>query len=162
MDSTENDQTTSANQDDGLYAILQQILEQQPNTEFLDLSSQNIYDISQIADYLYHFPMLNDLNLENNVYLTQLPNDLSQTLASVKNLNVKGITFYDFEATIDSLATIPNLKSLYIILEEEDQVDVLMKGLPDLEFLNGIPVEHEEVDDDDSDNSFKTDSEEGD
>jgi hypothetical protein len=27
MDSTENDQTTSANQDDGLYAILQQILE---------------------------------------------------------------------------------------------------------------------------------------
>jgi hypothetical protein len=42
-----------------------------------------------------------------------------------------------------SLATLPNLKSLYINLFEESQVDVIMRQLPELEFLNGLPVDRE-------------------
>lgn len=51
----------------------------------------------------------------------------------------------------------PNLKSLYINLTEEEQVDFLMQTLPDLEFLNGIPVEREDQEDDAENNSFGTD-----
>lgn len=50
----------------------------------------------------------------------------------------------NFEAVIESLLTVPNLKSLYINLEHEEQVDDLMKKMEALEFLNGIPVEREE------------------
>jgi hypothetical protein len=50
----------------------------------------------------------------------------------------------NFEEAIDSLLTVPNLKSLYVNLEHEEQVDDLMKKMGGLEFLNGIPVEHEE------------------
>lgn len=42
-----------------------------------------------------------------------------------------------------SLATLPSLKSLYINLFEEEQVDLIMRYLPDLEFLNGLPVDRE-------------------
>ena len=50
----------------------------------------------------------------------------------------------NFEEMIESLLTVPNLKSLYVNLEHEEQVDDLMKKMGALEFLNGIPVEHEE------------------
>ena len=42
-----------------------------------------------------------------------------------------------------ALATLPNLKSLYVNLFEEAQVDLIMRVLPELEFLNGLPVDRE-------------------
>ena len=39
----------------------------------------------------------------------------------------------------------PNLKSLYIKLESEDRVNALMETLDTLEYLNGLPLEHEET-----------------
>lgn len=42
----------------------------------------------------------------------------------------------------------PNLKSLFINLHEEDQVDLVMRTLEDLDFLNGLPVERDILDSD--------------
>ena len=41
----------------------------------------------------------------------------------------------------------PNLKSLFINLHEEEQVDLVMRSLEDLEFLNGLRVERDILDD---------------
>ena len=41
------------------------------------------------------------------------------------------------------MATIPELRSLEINLTEEDQVDLIMRHLPELEYLNGLPVERD-------------------
>ena len=40
----------------------------------------------------------------------------------------------------------PALKSLYINLQEEEQVDLIMRNLPNLEYLNGLPVDRDEED----------------
>ena len=40
----------------------------------------------------------------------------------------------------------PNLKSLFINLHEEEQVDLVMRSLEDLEFLNGLRVERDILD----------------
>ena len=67
----------------------------------------------------------------------------------------------NFEEVIDSLLTVPNLKSLYVNLEHEEQVDDLMKKMVGLEFLNGIPVEHEEHSQGSKEqDSFRSDAEE--
>jgi hypothetical protein len=42
-----------------------------------------------------------------------------------------------------SLRSLPQLKSLFINLHQEDQVDLIMRTLTDLEFLNGLKVERE-------------------
>ena len=48
----------------------------------------------------------------------------------------------------------PNIKSLYINLVEESQVNLVMKNIQQLEFLNGLPIEKQEIS---SENSFRTD-----
>ncbi len=48
----------------------------------------------------------------------------------------------------------PNIKSLYINLVEESQVNLVMKNIQQLEFLNGLPIEKQELS---SENSFRTD-----
>ena len=40
----------------------------------------------------------------------------------------------------------PNLKSLFVNLHEEEQVDLVMRSLEDLEFLNGLRVERDILD----------------
>lgn len=56
---------------------------------------------------------------------------------------MSNIQFDNFEEVVHSLSTLPNLKSLYVNLYEEAQVDLIMRILPDLEFLNGLPVDRE-------------------
>jgi hypothetical protein len=41
---------------------------------------------------------------------------------------------------VQSLYSIPNLRSLYINLTIEEQVDYIMRSLPNLLYLNGLPV----------------------
>ena len=48
----------------------------------------------------------------------------------------------------------PNIKSLYINLLEESQVNLVMKHIQQLEFLNGLPIEKQCIS---SENSFGTD-----
>ena len=44
-----------------------------------------------------------------------------------------------------------NLKSLYINLHEEEQVDYLLRNLQGLEFLNGLAVERDALFNEDED-----------
>ena len=68
--------------------------------------------------------------------------------------------FNDFQREIKALSVLPNLRSLYVNLEDEPQVDIIMKTLEELEFLNGLPVEREYLEEADSfgtDEDFKKD-----
>jgi Leucine-rich repeat (LRR) protein len=100
-----------------------------------------IEDIEPLIELISQFQGLEELNLSNNLF-TQLPADLSSWHA-IANINLSNIQIEDFEACVHSLSTLRNLKSLYINLFEESQVDQIMRILPDLEFLNGLPVDRE-------------------
>jgi hypothetical protein len=51
---------------------------------------------------------------------------------------------------VESLKTLPQLKSVYLNLYQEEQVDYIMRTLKTLDFLNGLKVEREILDDDSS------------
>ena len=119
-------------------------LQNQPDATFLDLQDQEIEDLDVIMDQLEKFELLEELNLSNNQFST-LPEDMSP-LKNIANLNFQNIVFDDFEKAVKSIATVPVLRSLYINLESEDQVDMLMRYLPELEYLNGLPVERDALD----------------
>ena len=95
--------------------------------------------------YIGLFQNLKELNLEDN-FIDTLPDDLSSIFPAVENLNLNGNGFEEinFELIIDALVSVPNLKSLFINLHEEEQVDLVMRKMVNLEFLNGLPVEREE------------------
>ena len=61
---------------------------------------------------------------------------------------MQNIVFDDFERSVQSIATLPCLRSLYIALQTEDQVDLIMRLLPNLEYLNGLPVDRDALDED--------------
>ena len=100
-------------------------------------------------DLLSKFNLLEELNLSNNQF-SKLPEDLSK-LKSVANLNLQNIEFEDFERSIEAISTLPVLRSLYINLKTEDQVDHIMRLLPNLEYLNGLPVDRDALEDDEND-----------
>ena len=52
-----------------------------------------------------------------------------------------------------ALKTIPQLKSVYLNLYQEDQVDFIMRTLDKLDFLNGLRVERDILNDDEDDES---------
>lgn len=65
-------------------------------------------------------------------------------------MNLQNIVFDNFEQSVESIATLPNLRSLYINLQTEDQVDHIMRLLPHLEYLNGLPVDRDALDEEDN------------
>lgn len=81
---------------------------------------------------------------------------MAACFAKIQNLNLNGVAFADFEREVEALAALPSLRSLYANLKDEGQVDIIMKTLVDLEFLNGLPVEREYLEEPDS---FGTDDE---
>ena len=70
------------------------------------------------------------------------------------------VNFEDFEGTVRSLATMPQLKSLYISLQEEGEVDLIIRTLPGLEFLNGLPVDRESLEYEGEEDDGRADSDE--
>lgn len=44
---------------------------------------------------------------------------------------------------MQSLSTLPGLRSIYLNLHKEEQVDHIMRTLEGLEFLNGLKVERD-------------------
>ena len=91
---------------------------------------------------LSQFIQLKKLNLSQNL-LTELTNNMS-CLTKLEELNLNGNMFSNTYKTIDTIVTIPKLRLLNINLNEEDQVDYIMKVLPDLEFLNGLAVDRDD------------------
>lgn len=129
-----------------LQASLKELLEVQKDTEYLDLSEQSIESIADdLMPYIAQFENLKELNLEDN-NIARLPDDLSEMFRNITIINLNGNEFEDYEQAIRSLATIPNLKSLFINLHMEEQVDMVMRMLEDLEELNGLPVERDLID----------------
>lgn len=51
-------------------------------------------------------------------------------MKSLQNLNLMEINFNDFAKAVDVLMTLPSLKSLYIGMTQEEQVDLIMRKLP--------------------------------
>jgi hypothetical protein len=92
---------------------------------------------------------LKKLDLSENS-LSFLPDNMS-CLSKLEELNINGNVFSDTLWTIDWVATLPRLKALFINLNEEDQVDYIMKQLPDLEYLNGLMVERDEEEEEEED-----------
>jgi len=88
---------------------------------------------------------LSKLNFEAND-IEALPNDL-QNLTNLFELNVKAKIWVnklsDIFRAVDVLTKLPNLKSLHVDLDQEEQVDYVIKGLPELEFLNGLAVDRD-------------------
>jgi len=99
---------------------------------------------------------LKELNLEDNA-IDKFPKDLSKILPELMNLNLNGndIDESDFKKVIESLNSIPNLESLYINLHEEEQVDLVMRILTDLQYLNGLPVERDMLEDESQESEMK-------
>ena len=61
---------------DNLFNLLQEMLDEQPHIQTLDLQDQEIDDLNTIYDPLTKFQRLNDLNLSNNGFQT-LPSNMS-------------------------------------------------------------------------------------
>ena len=61
-------------------------------------------------------------------------------------INLNGNDFDDFNQTVTILKDLVNLKSLFLNLHEEEQVDFVMRTLQDLQELNGLPVERDLMD----------------
>jgi hypothetical protein len=84
--------------------------------------------------------------------IRKLPNDLSQ-LSQIEELNLTGNPIDNLQLAIESLVTMPVLHSLHINLHQEEEVDFLLRNLPELQMLNGLVVERDAIfsEEDDSD-----------
>jgi Leucine-rich repeat (LRR) protein len=79
-----------------LKQSLLEILRVEPDTEYLDLSDQNITSIEKdLEPFLSQFKFLKELNLEDNS-LKSLPLNLSAILPKMEIINLNGNDFDDF------------------------------------------------------------------
>ena len=79
-----------------LKQSLLEILRVEPDTEYLDLSDQNITSIEKdLEPFLSQFKFLKELNLEDNS-LKSLPLNLSDILPKMEIINLNGNDFDDF------------------------------------------------------------------
>lgn len=109
------------------------------------LTNRGIKSIEELEEQLKKFTGIVEIDLSLNP-IPALPYDLSEIFPKVESLNIDKITFNDLQRAIDSLCTMPNLKSLVIQLEDIEQVDGLIRKLPQLENLNGHIVDRNEID----------------
>lgn len=136
------------NEERDLAGSLQELAQHQPDTEFLDLSNQGITDLDLLSNHLSRFPNLRELSLEDNE-IQKLSAKFVAALPKLSVLNLNGNDLDPFEEAIDHLKLLVDVRSLFLNLVEESQVDYVMRALPELEELNGLPVERDLVDDDD-------------
>ena len=104
-----------------------------------------------MLEKLSHFKNLEELNLSSNPFTT-VPEDWSCLGPQLQTLNISNVELEDFEASVAAIATLIGLKSLYVNLFEEDQVDLIMNHLPELEFLNSLAVDRDVLENDSENN----------
>ena len=85
--------------------------------------------------YVSALPHLQLSLAENRI--KSLPNDLSM-LRSIESINLNNNLIKDVMGTAVALKSLPRLKALNINLNSEEEVDFLIRTLPNLEFLNGL------------------------
>jgi len=66
-------------------------------------------------------------------------------LVQITDLNISGNPIEDLVAVIESLQTMPRLENHQINLHLEEEVDYLLRQLPELKILNNIPVERDAI-----------------
>ena len=85
--------------------------------------------------YVSALPHLQLSLAENRI--KSLPNDLSM-LRGIESINLNNNLIKDVMGTAVALKSLPRLKALNINLNSEEEVDFLIRTLPNLEFLNGL------------------------
>lgn len=112
---------------------------------------RQIYDFGAVYEILRQYPNLKELNVCDNIF-KELPMDLSG-MQRLANLNLNGNQFNDFNKTVVALKSLPSLRSVYLNLYQEEQVDFIMRTLDKLDFLNGLKVERDILYDDEDESS---------
>ena len=93
---------------------------------------------------------ITSLNLQANL-LRSLPDDINSRLSSLEWLNMNQNRIMDIkEDILDKLAGDPSqinnvLISLHVNLTKESEVEMILKRLPQLKYLNGLDVDREEL-----------------
>ena len=90
------------------------------------------------------FADVTTLNLQFN-NLRELPESLPLVLPNLELINLNNNPLKEVLAVADVLSGCLHLKSLFIALSVEDEVDYLLKKLPRLEYLNGLAIDREEI-----------------
>ena len=90
------------------------------------------------------FADVTTLNLQSN-NLRELPECLPLVLPNLQLINLNNNPLEEVLAVADVLAGCPQLKSLFIALSVEEEVDYVLKKLPRLEYLNGLAIDREEI-----------------
>ena len=125
--------------------------------EIVDFSNQAIDDLEPLIDVVFvKMPNLRELNLSNNL-ISNIPSQLWQFLPNLESINLNNNQIPQeedqFADVVNELSKIGSqntndeagLKSLFINLTREQQVDFILRKLPRLEFLNGLAVDREEL-----------------
>jgi Leucine-rich repeat (LRR) protein len=125
-----------------MLTLLRDLITTNPFVEEVDFTDKQIQYIDQNSlQVLARFSELRKINLADNE-IAKLPEDLS-ILAQIEELNVSGNPLENLQAAVEALSTLPHLETLQINLHLEAEVDFLLRMLPNLQILNGLPVEHE-------------------
>lgn len=104
-----------------------------PLTDTIDLELKNIADLRPFLGMLSKFDKLENLILKNNK-ITSIPPKINQL--KIIKLDISENDIENLEETCKILATMPNLKSLNIDIKDDNEVDIVIKNLPNLEYLN--------------------------
>lgn len=104
----------------------------------LDLEGQELEDLVEVTKALLKMRNLISLNLSGNL-IRELPVNFSQ-LQELETLNLNENEIEDIYSAVLILSHIKNLRSLFMNLTQEDEVDYILTNLPDLQHLNGLPI----------------------
>jgi len=104
-----------------------------PQTDTIDLEHKNIADLRPFLGMLSKFNNLENLILRSNK-LTSIPEKINQ-LKLIK-LDISENEIENLEETCKILSTMTTLKSLFIDIKDDDEVDTVIRNLPNLEYLN--------------------------
>ncbi|CDW90802.1 UNKNOWN [Stylonychia lemnae] len=126
--------------------IGRQLLASNQPTDTLNLGSQQIEDLEYlVTKYISKLKMpVQSLNLSDNK-IQYIPDNIGEYLTELEILNVNNNCIKDVFEAIDSIGSLSKLRSLFINLNKEEQVDYILKKVPQLEYLNGLHVDRDEL-----------------
>lgn len=101
-----------------------------PQTDTIDLEHKNIADLRPFLGMLFKFNNLDNLILRSNK-LTSIPEKINQMKLSKLDISENDIS--NLEETCKTLSLMSTLKSLFIDIKDDDEVDVVIRNLPNLE-----------------------------
>lgn len=104
-----------------------------PQTDTIDLEHKNIADLRPFLGMLSKFSHLDNLILRSNK-LTSIPEKINQL--KLTKLDISENDIENLAEACKTLSTLPNLKSLFIDINDDDDVEIVIQNLPNLEYLN--------------------------